>query len=272
MSKAPLPNQQIISTPTARRDLGRGIVASIILALGSIGGGLFPEVARSQSSIDETQIVPTKKRQSKPTAPSVAPDNTNTAAPTITPATAPKPPATNNEPAPSGPNVDSAKNGDNLALTVRCQDSSTIVQKGRIQAALFNWRTNYFGRDYTPAKRCTIVSNRLQTAADKNGGTLQGLSLSGGKLNNQPVICILQTNEDKCSDRNLLFTLKPENARQIQATIDRIVTFAQDGSTSVEESAKSTTTKSRSSADLGAWERRVFSGSIPKRIDLDMGF
>jgi Circadian oscillating protein COP23 len=147
-------------------------------------------------------------------------------------------------------------------ISVKCKNLSTVVQKGDRRASLFNWRTNYFAADYTPDKRCQMVSARLQAVANLNGGTLKGLQLGSGTLNRQVVICVLQTGENNCTDRNLLFTLKPENAKRPEAIIAKILTFAEDGSTSIDESARPT---SKSGVDLGSWERRAFPESKKSR-------
>ena len=64
-----------------------------------------------------------------------------------------------------------------------------------------------------------MVSERLQQAANINGGTFKDLQLASGTVNAQPVICALQSNGTKCNRQNLLFTLKPENARNPDAVI-----------------------------------------------------
>ena len=53
----------------------------------------------------------------------------------------------------------------------------------------------------------------------------------------------------------MLFTLKPENAEDPEAVIEQVVSFAADGSGSVEES-----TRSRTKVDLslGNWEQKAF--------------
>jgi Circadian oscillating protein COP23 len=140
-------------------------------------------------------------------------------------------------------------------IQVRCENLATVVQKGERQALMFNWHTNYFGAEFTPDKRCQMVSARIQAAADLNGGTLKGLQLGSGILNSQTVICILPTGENKCTDRNLLFTLKPENAKRSQAIIAKILTFAKNGSTTIDESARD---RAKLDTDLGNWERQAF--------------
>jgi osmotically-inducible protein OsmY len=143
-------------------------------------------------------------------------------------------------------------------LEVRCQNLKTIVKKGDRQATMMTWTTNYFGREFSNEKRCQIVSERLQKAANINGGTFQGVRLASGTVNLQTVICALQNGSKKCSRDNFLFTLKPENANHPQAVIQQILSFAEDGSSSVNEGA---TTRSTVDLNLGNWERKAFAKS-----------
>jgi Circadian oscillating protein COP23 len=140
-------------------------------------------------------------------------------------------------------------------LEVSCQDSKTIVKKGNRQATMVTWSSNYFGRDFKNEKRCQVVSERLQKAADLNGGSFQGLELASGTVNFQPVICALQNGSKKCDRDNLLFTLKPENAKNPDAVIQQMVQFGEDGSTTVEESARA---QAKVDRNLGSWERKAF--------------
>ena len=100
-----------------------------------------------------------------------------------------------------------------------------------------------------------MVSERLQQAANINGGTFKDLQLASGTVNAQPVICALQSNGTKCNRQNLLFTLKPENARNPDAVIQKIFSFAQDGSSSLYESASN---QPQSDLNLGNWEKTAF--------------
>jgi hypothetical protein len=143
-------------------------------------------------------------------------------------------------------------------LKVSCQDLKTVVQKGDRQAVMMTWNSNYFGREFSNSKRCQVVSERLQKAADLNGGTLQGLQLASGTVNFQKVICALQNDSKKCDPDNLLFTLKPENADNPEAVIQQILTFAEEGSGSVNESSRS---KPKVDMNLGNWERKAFGKS-----------
>lgn len=146
-------------------------------------------------------------------------------------------------------------------LQVSCQALKTVVQKGDRTAVMINWSYAGFGREYTPAKRCQIVSARLQQAANRNAGTFKDLQLASGKLNSQTIVCALQSQERRCTSSNMLFTLKPENAHNPATVVQKIFTFAQDGSSALNESASDT---NRVDLDLGTWERQAFARSTAK--------
>jgi Circadian oscillating protein COP23 len=143
-------------------------------------------------------------------------------------------------------------------LKVSCQDLKTVVQKGDRQAIMVTWKYDGFGKEFTPEKRCQIVSERLQQAANLNGGTFKDLQLGSGTVNSAPVICTLQANSKKCNNQNMLFTLKPENARNPEAVIQKIFGFAQDGTSDLNESAGS---KPKVDLSLGKWEQKTFAQS-----------
>jgi hypothetical protein len=158
-------------------------------------------------------------------------------------------------------------------LRVSCQDLKTVVHKGDRQAVMLSWNYGGFGSEYTPTKRCQIVSERLQQAANRNGGTFKDLQLASGTVNALTVICALSAKSSNCDRQNMLFTLKPENSRNPEAIIQKIFSFAQDGSASIEESAGG---KPKLDKNLGNWEQRAFGRlhrSTPsKQSNLDTGF
>jgi hypothetical protein len=158
-------------------------------------------------------------------------------------------------------------------LRVSCQDLKTVVHKGDRQAVMLSWNYSGFGSEYTPTKRCQIVSERLQQAANRNGGTFKDLQLASGTVNSLTVICALSAKSSNCDRQNMLFTLKPENSRNPEAIIQKIFSFAQDGSASIEESAGG---KPKLDKNLGNWEQRAFGRlhrSTPsKQSNLDTGF
>jgi Circadian oscillating protein COP23 len=147
-------------------------------------------------------------------------------------------------------------NSQTTNLKVSCQNLTTVVQKGDRQATMLTWNYDGFGKEFTPEKRCQIVSERLQQVANNNGGTFKDLQLASGTVNSQVVICALQANNNKCNRQNILFTLKPENARNPEAVVQKIFGFAQDGSSSINESASTRTTKL--DTNLGSWEQKTF--------------
>jgi hypothetical protein len=140
-------------------------------------------------------------------------------------------------------------------LKVSCQDLKTVVQKGDRQAIMVTWNYGGFGKEFTPEKRCQMVSERLQQAANSNGGTFKDLQIASGTVNSQSVICALPSNSNKCNRQNLLFTLNPENARNPDAIIQKIFSFAQDGSSSINESASR---QPKVDMNLGNWEKKAF--------------
>jgi hypothetical protein len=103
-----------------------------------------------------------------------------------------------------------------------------ITKKGRTPPMIV-WRTYSFGSDYTPAYRCQAVSDRLNRAIAANGGKLSNLWLTTGNVNRQTVICYVNQSE-RCNANNVLFTLKPENARRAGDILARLLRFSQSGS------------------------------------------
>lgn len=225
-----------------------------------------PQTPTSAPSSTTTEPqTPTSDPSSTPDPPTRQRTVTDSQPPQVDPSSTP-------DPSPSDSTDDPNATATTSNIKVRCEDLSTVVQKGDRQAAMFNWNSKHFGSEFTPEKRCQLVSERLQAAADGNGGTLKGLQLGSGVLNEQAVICVLQTGEDNCTDGNLLFTLKPENAKNPQAVIAKIATFAESGGTSINESAGG---QSKLDLDLGNWERQAFAKSrkspTPNR-NIDPGF
>lgn len=114
----------------------------------------------------------------------------------------------------------------------------TFAKRGNAvsQTAIITWNSTEFGSEYTPEKRCDIVSKRLTNAVAHNGGKLGDLALSVGLLNNQSVVCFVTQATPKCNDTNLLFTLNRENANNAQSVLANIFNFAK---------AKGTTTNAQ---------------------------
>lgn len=124
---------------------------------------------------------------------------------------------------------------ENLTTTFECitegRSFATIARRGdRVTAPIILWRTNEFGREYTPQNRCRMVSDRLSRAVDENGGRLTNLQLTTGRVNGLPVICYTNGGQYGCNSRNLLLTLDSRNASNPNAALDNLLNFGVSGS------------------------------------------
>ncbi|MCV3212017.1 COP23 domain-containing protein [Plectonema radiosum NIES-515] len=70
---------------------------------------------------------------------------------------------------------------------------------------IIRWITTSSSKELTPVQRCQQVSRRFQKSYDN--GTLR--YIKAGILNGLPVVCAAAEKNAACTDRNLLFTLKP---------------------------------------------------------------
>jgi Circadian oscillating protein COP23 len=105
---------------------------------------------------------------------------------------------------------------------------ATTVEKGNLttKSPLITWDTKEFGDNYTPDKRCQIVSDKLTKAVAKNGKKLGTLQLIVGTLNNQNVVCVVNDGKKSCNDDNTLFTLNQNNSKNGQEVLDQILGFS----------------------------------------------
>jgi Circadian oscillating protein COP23 len=81
---------------------------------------------------------------------------------------------------------------------------TTMATTSRGAVPVIRWLST-LGENYTPEKRCQIVSEKFQTFY--NDGTLNYLTT--GVVNQLPVICAAQQENGPCS--GVLFTLKPNS-------------------------------------------------------------
>lgn len=118
----------------------------------------------------------------------------------------------------------------------------TFPKKGKqiAKGAMIEWKSNYFGPEYTPEQRCKTVSNKLTTVVSANGGSVKELLLTTGRVGNYSVICYIDTTpEARCNNDNILFTLHGENAKNPGAALGKILRFSATGSgTAVHEDAE----------------------------------
>lgn len=93
--------------------------------------------------------------------------------------------------------------------------------------ALIVWKSEFFGRNYTPQKRCEVVSPKFQAAFQAGRIYLSpGVDTATG----QGIVCSSASANDACDKSNMLFTLK--SYQKAQETIARLASLA-SGATNV---------------------------------------
>lgn len=112
---------------------------------------------------------------------------------------------------------------------------ATVATRGSRQSPpMIVWKTDSFGPQYTPERRCQIVTDRLNNVLQFYDGKLQGLQITHGMVDDgQTVLCVIRFYGDSCTRQNMLLTLKPKNASRASAMVSRIQRFAR-GDSSVE--------------------------------------
>ena len=96
----------------------------------------------------------------------------------------------------------------------------TYARTPRGDVPMIRWvDNNSFPPTWTPERRCQEVSQRFQRNYDN--GML--ITLKTGTLKGQPVVCAAVSQDSPCTDRTMLFTLKPgSNANRIvESLLDR---------------------------------------------------
>ncbi len=115
---------------------------------------------------------------------------------------------------------------------------TTYAQTPDGNIPVFKWTSNFFRPPYTPARRCSEVSDRMNRFY--SAGRLD--YLTSGVVNRQPVICAGQS----CSQDNVLITLKPgQNPNQVLQEIENNRSGAGGPSFQLSPSTSSPATPSR---------------------------
>lgn len=105
----------------------------------------------------------------------------------------------------------------------------TIAKRGEATSSkpIFSWQTKEFD-EWTPERRCYHVSGKLTTIVAKNGGRLNGLNLTFGKVDSgETVICVINAAQKDCDRQNLILTLNKVNAKNPSLVLAQITNFAQ---------------------------------------------
>ncbi len=85
---------------------------------------------------------------------------------------------------------------------------TTFAVTSRGNVPVITWYSDYFSSGgYGPQKRCEQVTARF----DNFYQTGQLDYITTGLVNGQPVVCATDTNGGACTDKNVLFTLKPDS-------------------------------------------------------------
>jgi len=135
--------------------------------------------------------------------------------------------------------------------SVKCENLSTVARQGASTAILISWNTTEFGPDYTPADRCNMVSNKLNSLIQGNGGKFSNLRLTNGPVNGRIVICGLKPGEIECNGNNQLFTLKRENERFSGRVLGQLLNIGNAGAGTINEDSGEQVI-----VDLGQWAER----------------
>jgi Circadian oscillating protein COP23 len=74
--------------------------------------------------------------------------------------------------------------------------------------AVIMWESKYFSKEYTPQKRCSLVSSKFQAAY--MAGKLEYLIIGKDKKTKAQIVCGVRIESESCNkNTNMLFTLEP---------------------------------------------------------------
>lgn len=118
---------------------------------------------------------------------------------------------------------------------------ATRVERGNSvsKSPLITWNTTEFGSEFTPEKRCQIVSQKLTDVVAQHGGLLGNLQLTTGKVDDsQTVVCVITPEQQLCNRNNMLFTLSKKNAEDPNQALAKItnVAYSKSNSSPIDES------------------------------------
>lgn len=106
---------------------------------------------------------------------------------------------------------------------------ATVAIRGDRQTSpMITWQDTSHGADFTPEKRCKIVSQRLTKAVARTG-KLNSLTMTHGVVKSFPVICYITRKGDPCNSENVLFSLKASELGQEQKILATLLSFSKKG-------------------------------------------
>lgn len=151
-----------------------------------------------------------------------------------------------------------SKDATTFACIPQGENFATIAQRAnRVTPPIIIWKDKSFGDKYPPKTRCEIVSKRLSDAVAEQKGRLSTLRLTHGVVGANAVICHVSNPALKCTAKNTLLTLKPEDKGKEAEIIKGLVSFSVTGTVLVRGS------DTRTIADFGnELEKKYFSTDI----------
>ncbi len=118
---------------------------------------------------------------------------------------------------------------------------ATVAKRGdKLTPPMIVW-TSTLGEygQYTPQRRCEIVSDKFTHAVALSGGKLKNMYLTYGYNNRQRVICYVNSQNGSCNSDNQLFTLRPTDYGRERQILERLVNFGIHGTgTPVQQSGE----------------------------------
>lgn len=118
---------------------------------------------------------------------------------------------------------------------------ATVAKRGDRQTPPMILWTSTLGEfgQYTPQRRCEIVSDKFTQAVALNGGKLKSMLLTYGINNGQRVICYVNSQNGSCNSDNQLFTLRPADRGRERQILEKLVNFGIHGTgTPVQQSGE----------------------------------
>ncbi|MEB3343672.1 COP23 domain-containing protein [Okeania sp.] len=104
---------------------------------------------------------------------------------------------------------------------------ATVVRKAEGETVLISWKNRNHGSEYTPEKRCNMVTEKLQSFISANGNDIGNLLLTTGYVKGSPVICVVNEGPLGCNSTNQLLTLSGENAEDPAKTLAQFLNLAE---------------------------------------------
>jgi Circadian oscillating protein COP23 len=108
-------------------------------------------------------------------------------------------------------------------------------------SAVIIWKSEYFGKEYTPQKRCDLVSPKFQAAY--MAGKLEHLVTGTIKGTKEQIVCGVANLDESCNSKaSMLFTLKPFS--NDTSALKYLV--SSEGTSPITQSARQSSTKPKS--------------------------